>query len=54
MLIYGHIHRVQIDLLLIYYFNELSLDTKTPAGCRIDRYTTLRWHVEKKNKISTT
>ena len=43
----------------IYYsfttFNELSLDMqKAPAGCRIDRYTTLRGTSKRKNKISTT
>ena len=55
-LIYGHIRRFAN---WFYYsfttFNGLSLDMqKAPAGCRIDRYTTLRGTSKRKNKISTT
>lgn len=53
-LIYGHIRRFAN---WFYYsfttFNGLSLDMqKAPAGCRIDRYTTLRGTSKRKNKIT--
>ena len=53
-LIYGHIRRFANRF---YYsfttFNGLSLDMqKAPAGCRIDRYTTLRGTSKRKNKIT--